>query len=92
MTDEQRINIDPQGEEFAMRVDGSKTQLIGWSLYTLLLWTLKLSMNIFYERLTYVFFAISLHADDSQLFRHGVESMRKRIRVSLVLVGMTYIA
>lgn len=57
MTDEERKSLDPNSQEYAMRVGGSKTQLVGWSLYTLLLWTLKLSMNIFYERLTYVFFA-----------------------------------
>ena len=64
MTDEQRKNLDPKSREYAMRVGGSKTQLVGWSMYTLLLWTLKLSMNIFYERLTYVFFTISLYVDD----------------------------
>lgn len=39
-----------------MRRGGSKTQLIGWSLYTLLLWLLKLCMCIFYSRLTLVSF------------------------------------
>lgn len=52
MTDEERAALDPNGEEWALRVGGSKTQLVGWSLYTLLLWLLKLSMNIFYIRLT----------------------------------------
>lgn len=52
MTDEERAALDPNSEEWALRVGGSKTQLVGWSLYTLLLWLLKLSMNIFYIRLT----------------------------------------
>ncbi|KAL6249320.1 hypothetical protein RBB50_003173 [Rhinocladiella similis] len=52
MTDEQRQTLDPNSQEYRYRVNGSKTQLIGWSLYTLLLWTLKLCMIIFYHRLT----------------------------------------
>ncbi|KIW21160.1 hypothetical protein PV08_01740 [Exophiala spinifera] len=52
MTDEQRRTLDPNSQEYRYRINGSKTQLIGWSLYTLLLWTLKLCMIIFYHRLT----------------------------------------
>lgn len=52
MTDEQRRTLDPQSHEYHLRVGGSKTQLVGWSLYTLLLWTLKLCMCHFYSRLT----------------------------------------
>ncbi|KAH6637523.1 hypothetical protein C7974DRAFT_142926 [Boeremia exigua] len=52
MTEEQRIQLDPESQEYALRVGGSKTQLVGWSLYTLLLWTLKLCMCHFYSRLT----------------------------------------
>ena len=65
MTDEQRKDLDSTSHEYALRVGGSKIQLVGWSMYTLLLWTLKLSMNIFYERLTYVFLAVKIHVDDS---------------------------
>ncbi|KAJ9617258.1 hypothetical protein H2200_000979 [Cladophialophora chaetospira] len=52
MTDEQRRTLDPKSQEYEFRVSGSKTQLLGWSLYTLLLWMLKLCMIIFYQRLT----------------------------------------
>jgi hypothetical protein len=52
MTGEQRKTLDPTSHEFSLRVGGSKTQLVGWSLYTLLLWTLKLCMCHFYSRLT----------------------------------------
>ncbi|KAI9732407.1 MAG: hypothetical protein M1834_001615 [Cirrosporium novae-zelandiae] len=52
MTDEERASLDPDSHEYYLRVGGSKVQLIGWSLYTLLLWTLKLCMNTFYSRLT----------------------------------------
>ena len=54
MTPEQRRTLSPNSAEYGLRVGGSKLQLIGWSLYTLLLWLLKLCMNIFYTRLTYV--------------------------------------
>ncbi|KAI4250853.1 MAG: hypothetical protein LQ352_005209 [Teloschistes flavicans] len=54
MTDEQRRTLSPDSPEHGLRVGGSKLQLIGWSLYTLLLWLLKLCINIFYTRLTLV--------------------------------------
>lgn len=52
MTDHERKSLSPDSKEYALRVGGSKLQLIGWSLYTLLLWLLKLCMCIFYTRLT----------------------------------------
>ncbi|KAF2139766.1 uncharacterized protein K452DRAFT_232126 [Aplosporella prunicola CBS 121167] len=52
MTDAERKALDPNSHEYYLRVGGSKTQLVGWSLYTLLLWLLKLCMCIFYSRLT----------------------------------------
>lgn len=52
MTDEERTSLVVDSPEWALRVQGSKTQLIGWSLYTLLLWLLKFCMCVFYERLT----------------------------------------
>lgn len=55
MTDEQRLALTPDLEEYRLRVGGSKTQVAGWSLYTLLLWLLKTCMAVFYSRLTWVF-------------------------------------
>ncbi|OQE17960.1 hypothetical protein PENSTE_c019G01649 [Penicillium steckii] len=52
MTDEQRRTLSPNSEEYRLRVGGSKVQVTGWSLYTLLLWLLKTCMAIFYSRLT----------------------------------------
>jgi len=52
MTDEQRRTLRPTDPEWDLRVRGSKTQLVGWSLYTCLLWSLKLAMAKFYSRLT----------------------------------------
>lgn len=52
MTDEERRLLHPDSEEYRLRVGGSKTQVIGWSLYTLLLWLLKTCMAVFYSRLT----------------------------------------
>ena len=49
---EDRESLDPESEEYSLRVGGSKIQLIGWNVYTLLLWTLKMCMCIFYSRLT----------------------------------------
>jgi len=52
MTPEQRAALDQASEEWMLRVNGSKTQLMGWLVYTVLLWTLKACMIIFYSRLT----------------------------------------
>ncbi|KAL8350212.1 hypothetical protein RB598_005512 [Gaeumannomyces tritici] len=52
MTDEQRAALVPESEEWWLRINGSKTQIAGWSTYTLLLWLLKASMCAFYLRLT----------------------------------------
>ena len=52
MTPEQRETLSPESQEFHLRVGGSKLQLIGWSLYTLLLWTLKTCVCIYYWRMT----------------------------------------
>ena len=51
MTDEQRVSLSPHSEEYRLRVGGSKIQVTGWSLYTLLLWLLKTCMAISYSRL-----------------------------------------
>ncbi|KAL3449236.1 hypothetical protein BJX65DRAFT_306293 [Aspergillus insuetus] len=52
MTPTQRAELDPLSQEYAWRVGGSKTQVVGWSLYTTLLWLLKACMAVFYSRLT----------------------------------------
>ncbi|KAJ5764652.1 hypothetical protein N7533_003333 [Penicillium manginii] len=52
ITDEQRRTLSHSSEEYRLRVGGSKVQVAGWSLYTLLLWLLKTCMAIFYSRLT----------------------------------------
>lgn len=62
MTDTQRRTLDPDSTEFHLRVGGSKTQILGWSLYTLLLWLCKTCMAIFYTRLTLVPIASSFIA------------------------------
>ncbi|KAA8894764.1 hypothetical protein FN846DRAFT_900823 [Sphaerosporella brunnea] len=52
MNEAYRRGLRPQGLEWALRVHGSKTQLVGWNLYVLVLWSLKLCMAVFYSRLT----------------------------------------
>ncbi|KAJ5724241.1 hypothetical protein N7488_002276 [Penicillium malachiteum] len=52
MTDKERETLSPDSREYHLRVSGSKIQVTGWSLYTLLLWLLKTCMAIFYSRLT----------------------------------------
>ncbi|KAM4055936.1 putative short-chain dehydrogenase reductase sdr protein [Hirsutella rhossiliensis] len=51
LTPEQRDALDPNGDEWSLRVEGSKAHLSGWMLYTALLWTLKLCCLFYYKRL-----------------------------------------
>ncbi|KAI0508761.1 hypothetical protein F5B22DRAFT_382226 [Xylaria bambusicola] len=52
MTDAERMALSPDDPEFQMRVIGSKIQLAGWSIYSSLMCFLKLSVLVFYTRLT----------------------------------------
>lgn len=52
MSSEEREALDPSSQEYLLRVNGSKTQVAGWCVYTTLLWTLKAAMCTFYLRLT----------------------------------------
>ncbi|KAG9508169.1 hypothetical protein J7337_001732 [Fusarium musae] len=54
MTDQERADIDMNGQEHYNRVWGSKIQVIGWSFYACILWCLKFCVTAFYGRLTYV--------------------------------------
>jgi hypothetical protein len=51
MTDEQRETLDPDDPEYALRVNGSKTHVIGLLLYATLLWLLKGCWIFYYNRL-----------------------------------------
>ncbi|KAH8655344.1 hypothetical protein BX600DRAFT_439857 [Xylariales sp. PMI_506] len=52
MTDNERANLDPDSEEYFNRQWGSKIQVIGWSFYAFILWSLKFSIAGLYSRLT----------------------------------------
>ncbi|ROW00012.1 hypothetical protein VPNG_08351 [Cytospora leucostoma] len=52
MTEEQRAALDPNSEEWQVRVNGSKTHVIGLLLYATLLWMLKGCWTVYYFRLT----------------------------------------
>ncbi|KAH6658339.1 hypothetical protein BKA67DRAFT_656537 [Truncatella angustata] len=52
MTDEQRAALTSNDPEYDLRVLGSKIQVAGWTCYSILIGLLKLSMLIFYIRLT----------------------------------------
>ncbi|KAH7031430.1 uncharacterized protein B0I36DRAFT_409779 [Microdochium trichocladiopsis] len=51
MTDEQRETLDLNSEEAFIRIMGSKIQVVGWSVYALELWLIKLCITAFYARL-----------------------------------------
>ncbi|PIG88515.1 hypothetical protein AARAC_001025 [Aspergillus arachidicola] len=52
MTDAQRAGLSLDDPEYRFRVIGSKIQVAGWTTYSALIWSLKLSMLAFYVRLT----------------------------------------
>ncbi|GFF25103.1 hypothetical protein IFM46972_01284 [Aspergillus udagawae] len=52
LTDAQRAALSPDDPEYRWRVIGSKIQVAGWTTYSVLMWSLKLSMLSFYLRLT----------------------------------------
>jgi hypothetical protein len=54
MTEEQRATLDPNSQEYADRVLGSKIQVFGWTFYTASLWCIKACVAVFYSRLTCV--------------------------------------
>jgi hypothetical protein len=94
MTDEQRRTLEPDSEEWHLRIGGSKTQLVGWSLYTLLLWLLKFCMCIFYARLTYGFAYLpkGIPTDEHAGIREGVNDMRGRVHIGYGILLATYLA
>lgn len=53
MSDQDRLELDPGSEEWVLRVNGSKTHVVGLLLYTTLLWLLKGCWVVYYLRLTY---------------------------------------
>ncbi|RSL44830.1 hypothetical protein CEP53_011051 [Fusarium sp. AF-6] len=52
MTDAERVALSPNDPEYQFRIIGSKIQVAGWTIYSALIWCLKLSMLFFYTRLT----------------------------------------
>ncbi|KAM0397010.1 hypothetical protein ACHAQC_004539, partial [Fusarium culmorum] len=52
MSEAERASISPSDSEYDLRVIGSKIQVAGWTIYSALIWSLKLSMLYFYTRLT----------------------------------------
>ena len=55
MTPEYRDALEPDGPEWKLRVNGSKTHVIGLLLYMTVLWLLKGCWIAYYMRLTFVF-------------------------------------
>jgi hypothetical protein len=54
ITPEGRATLDPNSQEWRYRVNGSKTHIVGWFMYTALFWLLKCCWTVYYSRMTYV--------------------------------------
>ena len=52
MRPEYRAALDPHSEEWAIRVKGSKMNIVGWFTYLTLFWLLKSCWTIYYSRMT----------------------------------------
>ncbi|KAK8115751.1 hypothetical protein PG984_012253 [Apiospora sp. TS-2023a] len=76
VTDDQRARLDPNSTEFYKRVWGSKIQVIGWSFYAFILWSLKLCIALSYKRL---------------FERTTIKKSRLLINISYYMLGATYL-
>lgn len=52
---EQRAALKPNSKEWNNAVNGSKTHIIGWFMYTGLFWTLKCCWTLYYTRMAFVY-------------------------------------
>ncbi|KAF9637966.1 putative short-chain dehydrogenase reductase sdr protein [Lasiodiplodia theobromae] len=97
MTPEQRGSLDPNSHEYYLRVGGSKTQLVSWSLYVLFLWMLKMSICLFYARLTCVT-SLSLATTtsaantDALSSSAGLPEFELRVKIGYFLILLTWLA
>ncbi|KAI1412539.1 hypothetical protein F5Y13DRAFT_190135 [Hypoxylon sp. FL1857] len=89
MTDAQRAALSPQSQEWYLRVNGSKTHVVGLLLYTTLLWLLKACWLVYYARLTYVAY-LPAQLGDTDPAQSGYWSVRESF-VSFVLTNMPMI-
>ncbi|KAJ0120454.1 hypothetical protein J7T55_015181 [Diaporthe amygdali] len=93
MSDQDRIELDPSSEEWLIRVNGSKTHVIGLLLYMTLLWLLKGCWVVYYLRLTdglpsqKFLTKWAMLAGDSDPAQSGYWSVRESF-VSFVLTNM----
>ncbi|KAG9252261.1 uncharacterized protein F5Z01DRAFT_638535 [Emericellopsis atlantica] len=86
MTPEQRASLSPDTQEYQMRVLGSQIQVAGWTVYSCLIWALKLSMLAFFTRLT-------PDQTDTDLVQNGLgRPYRIRINIGFALVLGTFLA
>ncbi|KAK7975797.1 hypothetical protein PG989_014260 [Apiospora arundinis] len=76
MTDDERARLDPNSTEFYKRVWGSKIQVLGWSLYAFILWSLKLCIASSYKRL---------------FERTTIKQSRLLINIAYYMLGATYL-
>ena len=53
-TPDVRAKLDPNSDAWRFAVNGSKGHILGWFMYTGLVWTLKCCWTIYYSRMTYV--------------------------------------
>lgn len=67
MTDDYRRSLNSQSHEWYLRVNGSKTHVVGLLLYTTLLWLLKACWLLYYSRLTYAYLMILTRCFDTDV-------------------------
>ncbi|KKY14193.1 putative short-chain dehydrogenase reductase sdr [Diplodia seriata] len=93
MTDDERAALDPSSHEASLRRGGSKAQVIGWCLYTFVLWLLKICMNACYSRVTYVDAIPALVGFPLTIAeRYQISHLETRVKVGWFLIGTSYIA
>ena len=93
MTPEYRASLDPRSAEWALRVKGSKMNIVGWFTYLTVFWLLKSCWAIYYSKMTCV-----LHTQTSRkksadgCISTGIDRMDVRIKIAWGLIVTTFIA
>lgn len=93
MSDQHRLELDPSSEEWLLRVNGSKTHVVGLLLYTALLWLLKGCWVVYYLRLTYEeTFHLNQCTAPADRYSDGLPSQRFLTKWAMIIMPLTFVS
>lgn len=93
MSDQERLELDPSSKEWQLRVNGSKTHVIGLLLYATLLWLLKGCWVVYYLRLTYGELShVNPWNTPADRYSDGLPSQRFLTKWAIFLMPLTFVS